>query len=124
MKKVEVEGPLFHLRIKPGLSAEQRGEIAHEICRFLVDPPRLQDELRRVVVRTAMAQYEGSRTARAKELADRYKSYLASGWLRERGLETLPEPRSVERVCLHRLARLNNGRSLGRRQLDRIAGPL
>jgi hypothetical protein len=93
-----VEGPFFTLKIRPGLSAEERGEVAHAICRFLIDPPRSQAELRRVAIRTAMALYEGP--IRAKELERRYRAYLASGWLRERDLETLPEPRSTERVLL------------------------
>jgi hypothetical protein len=34
----------------------------------------------------------------------------------------LPHPRTTERVLLHRLARLNAGRSLCWRQIIRIAG--
>jgi hypothetical protein len=121
---MKVDEPLFRLWIKPGISVEERAEVAHAICRFLVDPPRPVAERRRVAVRQALNLYSGARSSRAKELERKLKAYLAGGWRLERDLGTLPEPRSVERVCLHRLARLNNGRSLGRRQLDRIAGPL
>jgi hypothetical protein len=118
---VKIEGPKFRLWLAPNLTAEERGEAAHAICRFLVDPPRPQAERRRVAVRTALAQYQGSPSRRAKELGRRYRAYLASGWRHERDLETLPEPRSTERVLLHRLGRLNGGRSLCWRQLFDIA---
>jgi hypothetical protein len=109
---MKIETPYFSLKLRPGLTAEQRGEVAHAICRILVDPPRSNAELRRVAVRTAMAQYHGAPTRRAKELEAKFRNYLASGWRLERDLETLPEPRSVGRALLHRLARITGGRSL------------
>jgi hypothetical protein len=116
--------PFFRLWIRPGLSDEQRNGVHSAICRIMIDPPRSQAELRRVAVRTALAQYQGAPHGRTKQLERQYRAYLASGWLRERDMETLPEPRSVERVLLHRLARLNEGSSLSWRQLLRIAGPM
>jgi hypothetical protein len=68
-----------------------------------------------------MAQYQGAPSRRAKELERQYRAYLATGWRCERNLETLPEPRSVERVLLHRIARLNEGASLSWRQIFDIA---
>jgi hypothetical protein len=120
--KVEVESPLFHLRIKPGLTAEERAEVAHAICRFLIDPPRPVEELRRVAVRAALNQYEGSPSGRAKQLAGRYQTYIASsGWRLERDLESLPDGRSTKRKLLHRIARLNGGKPLHYRRLFDIA---
>ena len=99
--------------------------MAHAICKIIVlGRPQTRKHRRAVAVRQAMAQYSGARSNRAKQLASRYATYLSAGWPREKALETLPEPRSVERALLHRLAKLNNGRPLGWRQLDRIAGPL
>jgi hypothetical protein len=118
------EGPKFRFWLAPGASVEERAEAAHAICRILIDPPRPQAELRRVAIRTALAQYQGSPSARAKLLARNYAAYLSNGWLRERCLETLPEPRSTGRVLLHRLARRNAGRPLGWRQFLGIAGPM
>jgi hypothetical protein len=66
--------------------------------------------------------YEGSVSRRAKELERRYRDYLASGWRRERDLEELPAPRSIERLLLRRLARVNDGRALCWRHIIRIAG--
>jgi hypothetical protein len=122
MKKIEIEAPYFSLKIRAGLTAEQWQEVASGLCRIAMDPPRPKGELRRVAVRTAMAQYSGAPSARAKVLERRLRAYLASGWLRERDLETLPEPRSAERVLLHRLATLGAPSSWS--QLLRIAGPL
>jgi hypothetical protein len=107
---VKLEEPSFRLWIKPGLSAEEWAEAAHAIARILVDPPRPVAERRRVAVRTALAQYEGPVSRRAKQLADRYRSYLAGAWLRERDLENLPHPRSTQHLLLHRIARCNGGR--------------
>jgi hypothetical protein len=67
-----------------------------------------------------MALYQGSLSRRAKVLERQYRSYLAGPWLRERD-KTLPEPRLTKRVLLHRLAKVNRGRSLGWRQLFDIA---
>jgi hypothetical protein len=78
-------------------------------------------ERRAVAVRTAMSLYDGPLSRRAKELERQYRGYLASGWPRERDLETLPEPRLTERVLLHRLARLNEGASLSWRRIFDIA---
>jgi hypothetical protein len=116
-----VEGPKFRLWISPNLSSEEFNEAASAICRILVDPPQSPRHRRSVAVRTAMSLYSGSRYARAKTLESRYRSYLAGPWRLERGIETLPDPRSAERVLLHRLARCNGGHSLGWRQLFDIA---
>ena len=119
------EGPRFRFWLDPRASVEERAAAAHTICRILVDPPRPWAELRRVAVLAAVNLCQGSsRSARAKALARNYATYLGSGWLLERGLETLPEPRSSERVLLHRIAKLNGGASLGWRQIIRVAGPL
>jgi hypothetical protein len=99
-----------------------RAEAAHALFRILIDPPRPQAERRRVAVRQCLALYSGARSTRAKMLERRYRGYLAAGWLRERDLETLPEPRSTERLLLHRLARVNEGRALCWRHIIRIAG--
>jgi hypothetical protein len=117
-----VEGLKYRFWLAPGASAEERREAAHAICRHLIDPPRPQAELRRVVIRTALNLYEGSVSRRAKELERRYWDYLASGWRRERDLEELPAPRSIERLLLRRLARVNDGRALCWRHIIRIAG--
>jgi hypothetical protein len=121
---LKIEGPKFSFSLASNASVEERAEAAHVICRILVDPPRPHDELRRVAIRTALAQYQGAPSARAKQLARNYATYLSNGWLRECGLETLPDPRSTGRTLLHRLARLNEGASLGWRQILRVAGPL
>jgi hypothetical protein len=121
---MKVEEPFFTLKIRPGLTRDQWNEMGSAICRILVDPPQSPQHRRAVAVRQALNLYSGARSNRAKQLAARYQTYLASSWRRERDLETLPEPRSTERVLLHRLARTNAGRSLRWRQLLRIAGPL
>jgi hypothetical protein len=114
-----IEGPRFRLWIDPRISVEERAEAAHALFRHLIDPPRPLAELRRVAVRTALAQYQGSVSSRAKRLEREYRSYLAGAWLRERDMETLPEPRSTGRVLLHRLAKLGSPSSW--RQLFDIA---
>jgi hypothetical protein len=121
---MKIEGSKFSFWLAPGASAEERGEAAHAICRYLIDPPRPQAERRAVAVKQILNLYPGAPSRRAKQLADRYRSYLASGWPREHDLETLPEPRSTERVLLHRLARCSAGRPLGWRQIIRVVGPL
>jgi hypothetical protein len=119
---VKIEEPFFTLKIRPGLLPEQWKLVASALIRIAIDPPRSQAELRRVAVRTALAQYSGSRYARAKALEGEYRRYIAGPWRLERDLETLPDPRSAERVLLHRLARLNEGASLCWRHIIRIAG--
>jgi hypothetical protein len=118
---VKIEEPFFTLKIRPGLSPEQRMEVNSALCRIAIDPPRSDAERKRIAIRAAMNLYEGSPFSRANQLADRYRAYLASGWNRERDLESLPDPRSAERTLLHRLARLNDGASLGWRQILRLA---
>jgi hypothetical protein len=103
-RQASLETPWFKVWIDPDLPPDKRSESISAIIRYCIDPPRPQAERRRVAVRTAMAQYRGSASGRAKELERRYRSYLASGWPRERDLETFPGPRSTERVLLHRLA--------------------
>jgi hypothetical protein len=101
---MKIETPYFSLKLRPGLTAEQRGEVAHAICRILIDPPRPQTELRRVAVRTAMAQYEGSKSRRAKELERHYANYLASGWRIERDLENPHRGHRGPRLHIQRTA--------------------
>jgi hypothetical protein len=114
---MKVEGPRFSLWFAPDISPDESA-----ICRYLIDPPRPLAERRRVAVRQALAQYSGSRFARAEQLAARYQTYLAGAWKREKALEGLPEPRSAERCLLHRIATLNAGRALCWRHIIRIAG--
>jgi hypothetical protein len=109
---VKIEDQLFRLWIRPGLSAEEYAEASHAIFRHLVDPPQSPKRRREVAIRQALAIYEGPVSRRAKELERRFRLYLSGAWLRERNLVELPDPRSVEKVCLHRLARLNEGASL------------
>jgi hypothetical protein len=123
-RQASLETPSFKVWIDPDLPPEKRSESISAILRYCLDPPRPQAERRRVAIRQALAQYSGARYNRAKQLESRYRAYLAGAWLRERNLVDLPDPRSSEKVCLHRLARCNAGRSLCWRQLLRIAGPL
>jgi hypothetical protein len=116
---MKIEEPLFRLWIRPGLSAEEYAETAHEISRILIDPPRPLAELRRVAVRTALAMYEGSLSRRAKALEREYKNYLANGWRGEKETETLPERATTRHKLLFRLARL--GAPFSWRQLYDIA---
>jgi hypothetical protein len=119
---MKVEGPKFRLWFAPDISPDEFNEAASAICRILIDPPQSPEHRRAVAVRTALAQYEGSLSGRAKILERQLKTYLAgAAWKREKALEKLPEPRSTERVLLHRLARLNEGRSLCRRRIFDIA---
>jgi hypothetical protein len=121
---IEIEGLRWGFWMAPNLTVEERGQAGHAISLALIDPPRTKKELLRVAIRTLLHLFEGSMYGRAKLLEQEYLNYLANGWKREGGLESLPYPRSTLRACLHRLARLNGGRELRRRQIDRIAGPL
>jgi hypothetical protein len=106
-RNVKIEGPRFSVWLAPDISDEEFAEAAHVFCKIAISGrPQSPRHRRAVAVRTALNLYEGTVSRRAKELERRYRSYLASGWLRERDLETLPDPRSTERVLLHRLARL------------------
>lgn len=119
---VKIEGPKFRFWTAPDISAEEWLEMGSTICRILVaGPPAPLGHRRRVAVRQALHLYSGARSNRAKRLADRYRQYLATGWLREHELETLPYPRTTERVLLHRLARLNEGAPLRWRRIFDIA---
>jgi hypothetical protein len=95
---MRVEEPRFRLWINPALTAEEYQEAASEICRILIDPPLPQAERRAIAVRQALAQYQGAPSRRAKQLADRYRSYLAAGWLHERDLESLPRSNALGRT--------------------------
>lgn len=117
---MRIEGTRFRLWLDPRATVEARAEAAHEIFRHLVDPPRPPAERRRVAVLSMMNLLSGSRSARARQLADRYAKYLAGAWPREQALEELPDPRSAGKVLLHRIARYNDGRPLCARQLLRI----
>jgi hypothetical protein len=116
-----IEGPRFRLWLEPNLSAEEYQQAASAICRILADPPQSPKRRRAVAVRQALNLYSGARSNRAKQLASRYRLYLAGAWPREQALEVLPEPRSTERVLLHRLARCNAGASLSWRRIFDIA---
>jgi hypothetical protein len=120
-RQASLETPSFRVWIDPDLSPEKRTESISAIFRYCLDPPRPPVERRRVAIRQAMAQYQGAPSRRAKELERQYRGYLAANWRLERDMETLPEPRSVERVLLHRIARLNEGASLSWRQIFDIA---
>ena len=97
---MKVEGPKFRLWFDPGISAEEFNEAAGEICRVLVaGPPEPPGHRRRVAVRQCLALYSGARSNRARQLAGAYRSYLAGAWPRERDLESLPHPRTTEKVC-------------------------
>jgi hypothetical protein len=120
--RMKIEGRRWHFEAVDNLTVEERGEAGHAISLALIDPPRPPAELRDVAVRAILNLYSGSKSYRAKELERRYRDYLASGWPRERDLETLPYPRSTERALLHRLARLNEGASLCWRRIFDIAG--
>jgi hypothetical protein len=131
MKKIEIEGHRCRWRfwMAPDLTPEERGQAGHAISLALIDPPRPQTERRRVAIRAALGPLGPYRchaavSRRAAELARCYGEYLGNGWKRERNLANLPEPHSIERLLLHRIARLNNGRPLRWRQLLRIARPL
>jgi hypothetical protein len=117
--KVEVEGPKFKFWCDPRASVDERAAAAHAICRYLIDPPQSPKHRRAVAVRQALNLYEGSISGRAKQLERRYRAYLGSGWRHEEHMESLPEPRSTERVLLHRLAKL--GAPSSWRQLFDIA---
>jgi hypothetical protein len=118
-----IEGAFFTLKIRRDLSLEQWADVAHALCRIAIEPyaPRQQAELRRTAILALLARYQGSATARAKLLDHNYASYLANGWPREQALEALPEPRSPERMLLHRIAKLSGGASLGWRRTYDIA---
>jgi hypothetical protein len=120
-----VEGPRFRLWFAPDISPNEFNEAAGAICRVLVaGPPEKPGHRRAVAVRQCLALYNGAQSARAKILERKLKNYLSSGWLRERDMESLPHPRSPEKVLLHRLARVNDGKALCWRQFLRIAGPM
>ena len=69
---MKIEEPFFRIWIKPGISTEERAEAAHALFRILIDPPRSVVERRRVAVRTALNQYEGPVSRRAKILERQY----------------------------------------------------
>jgi hypothetical protein len=120
MKK---EGYRYSLWLDDRATVEERANAAHELFRALVDPPRCNDELRTVALKTAMHHLcEGSPSRRAKTLDGLLRAYLGCGWLRERDLAELPRPCSTQRLLLHRIAKLNDGRPISWRQILRICG--
>ena len=125
-RQASLETPSCRVWIDPDLPPEKRSESISAILRYCLDPPRPQAERRRIAVRQALGPLGPYRchaaiSRRAGELARRYGEYLGNGWKRERMiLANLPEPISIERMLLHRIARLNNGRVLCARQLLRI----
>jgi hypothetical protein len=128
-RQASLETPWFKVWIDPDLPPDKRSESVSAIIRYCIDPPRPQAERRRVAIRQALGPLGPYRchaaiSQRAGELARRYGEYLGNGWKRERILASLPEPCSLERRLLHRIARVNEGRPLHWRQFLRIAGPL
>jgi hypothetical protein len=124
-RQASLETQSFRVWIDPDLPPEKRSESISAILGYCLDPPRPQAERRAVAVRQAMGPLGPYRchaaiSRRAGELARRYGEYLGNGWKRERILANLPEPHSIERLLLHRIARLNNGRALCARQFLRI----
>ncbi len=78
--------------------------------------------LRDETIRAAFLQHPYanlSPSAAAKELARALGAYLSGGWLREQHLDHLPNA-SEHRQTLHKIARLNGGRSVGWRQLVNV----
>jgi hypothetical protein len=116
VEKERLQSELLEMRL-----ARQQGDVIPRAAAIAAAESLGRAVRRAVAVRQAMNLYQGPPSRRAKELADRYRSYLASGWLRERDLESLPHPRTTERFCLHRLARRNEGGSLSWRTIYYIA---
>jgi hypothetical protein len=119
--KIEIAGNRWRFSMAPDLTPEERGEAGHAVSLALIDPPRSKDELRRVAAQQAMNLYDGSKTARARELSRKYNKYLAGGWRREQSLDVLPETCSIERKLWHRLAMINKGAHLGWRRIFDIS---
>lgn len=72
-------------------------------------------------IRAMASFYPGmSPAASAKTLERDIGVYLASAWRRESGKSSPPEPASAKRRALYRVVRLNNGRTLGWRQILNI----
>jgi hypothetical protein len=115
-----ISEPKFGFWMAPNLPLDARQAIVSAIIKFAIDPPATPSARRTIAVRQAAAVYDGSPTGRAKKLEQKYRAYLTNGWLRERDLELLSHPRSVERAALHRLAKYNHGRSLCWRHILRI----
>lgn len=93
--------------------------------RLAVVPPREQTRqerlnLRDAAIRDSHRLFPGPPTTAAKALAEALTRYLASAWLRERDIEHLASGASDQRRALHRIARLNEGRSLAWRQVVNI----
>jgi hypothetical protein len=119
---MKIEGRRWHFSAVDDLTVGERGAAVHEISLAMISPPRPLAERKRVAIRQALALFEGSRSGRARLLEGAWQSYISNGWKRESDMESLAYPRSTERALLHRITRLNGGRSLGWRQIDRIAG--
>jgi hypothetical protein len=130
MRSMMVQGARFSFRFAPDISDEEWAEMAHVLCKIIVcGKPQTPKHRRAVAVRQALGPLGPYRChaaiyRRAAELERRYGEYLGDGWKRERIMANLPEPCSLERRLLHRLANANEGRPLRWRQLLRIAGPL
>jgi hypothetical protein len=119
---MKVEGPRFSFRFAPDISEAEWAEMSHAVCKIIVlGRPQSPRHRRAVAVRTALNLYQGAPSNRAKRLENDYRNYLASGWLRERDLGTLPEPRLIKHLLLHRIARVNDGRALCWRRIFDIA---
>lgn len=88
--------------------------LEHPPCR-----PRLTG--RDDCIRAALQLYAGAPSARAKALERDLADYLGRAWLRERELPDLPGTTSETRSALHAIARANDGRAIGWRQILNIS---
>ncbi len=123
--KIELSGPDFKFEMRAGLPLARRGEIQSIIFRaVLIDSQKTSFEKRDTAIRQAAACFPGSPSGRAKALARDYAAYLATAWLRNNTLERPPEPCSAKRFCLHRVARLTNGRLLCWRTILEALSPV
>jgi hypothetical protein len=86
-------------------------------------PPltKLRLDQRDAAIRAAARCYDGCVTAIAHKLANDLAKYLAAGFRREADLPELPEPASLKRRALHRIARID-ARPIGERQMLNIIG--
>lgn len=81
-------------------------------------PARARLDERDAAIRAARSLWPAtSDTAAARAIAAALSDYLGRGWSRERNLAELPEHAGPRRRALHRLARANDGRTLGYRQM-------
>jgi hypothetical protein len=82
---------------------------------------RLNAQERDGAIVDAFNLYCGSHYTRALDLASDLKAYAANGWQRECVLENLPVKAPSKRRALHRVLRSREGKTLGWRQIYKIA---